>query len=278
MDEWIRTDGTPGRSQPGRPPPAVRSRGREPSVPPEVAAEVRRAASSATTHHREVLVGRLSDALAAYERNRYPEAARLADSVSREAPAVAAVRELAGLGAYRSGRWRAAVRHLEAYDALTEDPTHVPAVMDSYRALRRPTKVAELWSALRHRSPDPEVLSEARIVAAASLGDQGDLPGAISLLTGAGAARSLRNPAPRHLRQWYALGDLYERAGDVPRARELFERVALADPDAYDVTARLEALGAPTGPGRRRRPASPGRRGTASGPRPQGGEGSDTTR
>ncbi|MGH8987732.1 MAG: tetratricopeptide repeat protein, partial [Acidimicrobiales bacterium] len=67
---------------------------------------------------------------------------------------------------------------------------------------------------------------------------------------GAGAARALRNPSDRHLRQWYALADLYERAGDLPRARELFQRVARADAGAYDVAERLDALG-PRG-GRRR--------------------------
>ncbi|HTX63621.1 MAG TPA: tetratricopeptide repeat protein, partial [Acidimicrobiales bacterium] len=82
----------------------------------------------------------------------------------------------------------------------------------------------------------------------------------------------LRNPSDRHLRQWYALADLYERAGDLPRARELFERVARVDHEAYDVLERLDALGpgvgrgrAPVGgrargarqAGRRRRPPSP---------------------
>jgi hypothetical protein len=40
----------------------------------------------------------------------------------------------------------------------------------------------------------------------------------------------------------YALADLYERAGDAPRARELFGRVAATDPDFVDVHARLRAL------------------------------------
>jgi hypothetical protein len=40
----------------------------------------------------------------------------------------------------------------------------------------------------------------------------------------------------------YALADLYERAGDLPRARELFERVASSEPDFVDVQSRLDAL------------------------------------
>ena len=60
-----------------------------------------------------------------------------------------------------------------------------------------------------------------------------------------GAGRLVRNPAERHLRQWYVLGDLMERSGDLAKARELFLRVQAADPDAYDVPERLESLGVP---------------------------------
>jgi hypothetical protein len=103
--------------------------------------------------------------------------------------------------------------------------------------------VAELWTELRRGSAGAELIAEARIVGAGALADTGDVAGAISLLASGGTAKTLRNPAERHIRQWYALADLYERVGGVPRARELFLRVARADRDAYDVQARLEALG-----------------------------------
>ena len=166
---------------------------------------------------------------------------------------MAAVRELAGLAAYRAGRWREAARHLEALRTLEDSTDHLPVLMDCQRALHKPRKVADLWAELRQSSPDPDVLAEGRIVAAASLADAGDLQGAITLLAGAGASRALRNPSGRHVRQWYVLGDLYERAGDVPRARQYFERVGKAEPQAYDVSARLAALGS-TGRPRRSRP------------------------
>ena len=88
--------------------------------------------------------------------------------------------------------------------------------MDSQRALHKPNKVAELWTELRQSSPDPDVLAEGRIVAAASLAENGDLNGAIAMLATAGAAKTLRNPSDRHIRQWYLMADLYERAGDIP--------------------------------------------------------------
>ena len=72
----------------------------------------------------------------------------------------------------------------------------------------------------------------------------------MSLLVDAGAGRAVRNPAERHLRQWYVLADVMERFGELARARELFARIAAADPDAYDVAERLDSLGPPTGPRR----------------------------
>ena len=48
----------------------------------------------------------------------------------------------------------------------------------------------------------------------------------------------MQAPRDHHLRLLYVLGDLYERAGDVPRARTLFDRVVAADPDFADAGRR----------------------------------------
>jgi hypothetical protein len=40
----------------------------------------------------------------------------------------------------------------------------------------------------------------------------------------------------------YALADLYERAGDIPRARELFKRIARHDPRFFDAAERVKSL------------------------------------
>jgi tetratricopeptide (TPR) repeat protein len=269
MDQWVRVhDAKP--SSGGQAPRAARrppSRERH-QLPEGVATEIRSAASAATARHRDVLVQKVEDAAEAYERNRYAEAVRLGKPVTDEVPQVAAVRELVGLAAYRAGRWREAVRQLDAYGELTGEVDYVPLVMDCHRALGRPRKVADLFTDLRQQSPSADTLSEARLVAAGSLADQGDLAGAISLLTGAGAAKTLRNPADRHLRQWFALADLYERAGDVPRARELYLRVQQVDRDAYGVRDRLDALGGT----RVRKRAAPARGATAGRTRgPKGG-------
>ncbi len=231
------------------------------ALPPEIATEIRHAADVATARHKEHLVDRAESAYGAYERGRFQDALRAIKPVADEAPGVAAVRELAGLAAYRCGRWRSAAGHLEAFGRLSDSAEHLPVLMDCQRALHKPKKVAALWAELRQSSPDPDVLAEGRIVAAASLADAGDLNGAIAMLSTAGASKALRNPSERHVRQWYLLADLYERAGDVPKAREYFERVFRSDPEAYDVAERLRGLGperrprtGPGGPSRRSRP------------------------
>ena len=56
-------------------------------------------------------------------------------------------------------------------------------------------------------------------------------------------APDTKRPKARHLRLWYALADLRERAGDVPGARELFERIVRSDPTLTDAPERLSSLG-----------------------------------
>lgn len=214
-----------------RPPPR-RARKPKQVLPDDVRAELSGAGSK--------LEQRLADALRAYERDRYPEAKRILKQIAEAVPTSAAARELFGLTLYRLGDWKGALRELAAYRDLTGSLDQHPVIADCHRALGHHDEVRELWEEIRHASPEPEVLAEGRIVMAAAMADEGDLEGAISLL--AQAERSLKRPKLHNLRQWYALGDVYERAGDVPRARALFRRIQEHDPDFVDVTSRLKAL------------------------------------
>ena len=46
-----------------------------------------------------------------------------------------------------------------------------------------------------------------------------------------------------HVRQWYVLGDLYDRVGDPIAARRWFGAVAEYDDEYADVSSRLRGLG-----------------------------------
>lgn len=185
---------------------------------------------------------RLAEAAKAYERDRYTDAARLLRPLADAMPGASSVRELFGLTLYRLGRWNEAIRELEAYRGL--EPASYdqhPTLADAYRAKKRWAEVEEVWEDLRAASPSADLVAEGRIVMAGALADRKQVPEAIALLEKARTDR--KRPQPHHLRIWYTLADLYERAGDVPKARELFRLVLAADPDSYDTEERLRAIG-----------------------------------
>ena len=183
---------------------------------------------------------RLRDAAKAFERERYQEARKLLVPLADRMPDNPAVRELLGLTHYRTGRWKQAIAELEAFRALTGSTEQHPVLADCHRALRRWGEVEALWDELREVSPSAALVTEGRIVVAGSLADRDRLGDAIALLEK--GFRFPRQPQTHHLRRAYALADLHERAGDLPHARSLFERVANVAPDFGDVEDRVRSL------------------------------------
>lgn len=183
----------------------------------------------------------LARATVAFADERERDAARVLRPLRDAYPDAAGVRELLGLVQYRLGYFAAAVKELEAFIAITGSVEQHPVLMDCYRALGKHTMVEELWRELAAVSPSSELVTEGRIVRAGSLAADGDLDAAIALL-------SRRSAKPKrvqehHLRLWYALADLEERAGNIPRARSLFAQVSSADSSFSDVAERLATLG-----------------------------------
>jgi tetratricopeptide (TPR) repeat protein len=209
------------------------------AIDPETSAAIRAAVPD--ERRAAHLIGRLAQAQDALERERFDDARRLATPLLREVPGLAAVHEVVGLAAYRSERWKQAVAELEAAQLLHPAVELLPVLADAYRALRRWTDVDRIWSEVRAISPAQDILAEARIVAAGAEADRGDLQAA--LRTMARAKQVPRRVRDHHLRQWYVLGDLYDRAGDPLEATRWFELVATHDPEFVDVAERLRALG-----------------------------------
>jgi len=224
------------RSDPDAIPPSRRRPPRP--VPPAEATELVEAVGPERGGRLAV---KLADGVRAFERDHFDEAREVLQAVADEAPTAASVRELLGLTYYRLGRWRLVVRELEAFVQLSSSTSSHAVLADANRALGRYSRVQDLWEEMRLASEDPATVTEGRIVAAGSLADQGRLSDAISLLEM--GRLSAKHPEDHHLRLWYSLADLYERAGEVPRARDLFERVARHDPGMVDVVARRRALG-----------------------------------
>lgn len=219
--------------------PAVSRRSDPPAeVDPDTRAEVEQ---SLEPRRAARLTERLAQAQAALERERFSEARRMANALVKELGHVSAVHEVIGLADYRLGRWRQAAAALEIARRLKGRVEDLPVLADCYRALRRWTEVDEIWLEIREASPAPEVMAEGRMVHAGSLAERGDLRGAIESMEKA-VSSTPKKLRPHHLRQWYVLADLYDRAGSVQRARDVFKRIAAVDADFADVRDRLRAL------------------------------------
>jgi tetratricopeptide (TPR) repeat protein len=207
-------------------------------VDPETRAEVEQALEPRRAAR---LAERLAQAQGALERERYSEARRIANSLVKELGHVSAVHEVIGLSDYRLGRWQQAAAALEIARRMKGRVEDLPVLADCYRALRRWNEVDEIWLEIREASPAPEVMAEGRIVYVGSLAERGDLRGAIGEMEKA-VSSSPKKLRPHHLDQWYVLADLYDRAGSVQRARDLFKRIIAVDADFADVRDRLRGL------------------------------------
>jgi tetratricopeptide (TPR) repeat protein len=204
---------------------------------PDVVADVEREAGPKAGRYRE----RLTTAAEALERGRYDDARRMVQPVLRDLPNVAMAHEIAGLSWYLTGQWRKAAAELELARQLDRSVRHHPVLADCYRAMKRYSTVDELWNELKAASPEPALMAEGRIVAAGSLADQGDLRGALALMS---KAREVpKKVRDHHLRQWYVIADLLDRSGEVVEARRYFSLVAQADSEFADVMQRLATLG-----------------------------------
>lgn len=213
-------------------------RSKDPDVEPEVIAQI---IELVGRQRGPKLVERLSRAAGALERERFGDARRMITPLVKMLPRVAAVLEIDGLSAYGLGQWTDASESLAAAQLIQPEPALLPVLADAYRGQRRWTAVDKVWEQLKAESPSQEIMTEGRIVAASSLADRGELKPAIALLEAAsGRPKRVRD---HHLRQWYVLADLYDRAGDTLAATRWFRAIADRDPDFVDVRDRLRSLG-----------------------------------
>ena len=216
--------------------PAQKRRAPRP-LDPEVSVELIEAVGS---QRADRVSERLAQASEALDRERFDEARRVAASIAKDVPDVAAVQEVLGLACYRLGRYKQAISALVYAHELRPSVALLPVLADCYRALERWRSVERVWLEIREASPAQDVLAEGRMVAAGALADQGDLRGAVKVMKSAKSPKRVRD---HHLREWYVLADLYDRVGDPINARRTFETLLGHDPDFADARQRLRTLG-----------------------------------
>ena len=186
---------------------------------------------------------RYDAALQAFEAHRYEDARKILNPMAKEYADVSAVHEMLGLCLYRAGQWKRALTELEI--AVSQNPDWIfnhAVIEDCHRALGNHQMVEKYWRELAEASPHPELLAEGRIVMAGSLADRKLYEEAHALMEK--AAGDIKRPSEYHLRQWFVIADIYDKQGNVIKARQFFERIALHDRQFVDVAERLATLGA----------------------------------
>lgn len=181
-----------------------------------------------------------ADAVAAFTAGDLEEAIRLGDQAKHIALRAVPAREFLGLAYYQAGRWQEAARELSAFRRLSGSDSQNPVIADCYRAMNKPEKAIELCDQMDPQKVEPAAFYEGAIVAAGALADLGRVDEAVSRIK----KLDLDPPEAQthHIRAWYMLGDLLERQGRFTQAREWFEAVDAADPDATDASDRAARL------------------------------------
>ena len=189
---------------------------------------------------RARLLRRVGEAGEHFLADRFGEVDDILRPIITKYPQIPELHELYGLTLYRLGRWSDALERLQYFTDVTGDIDQFPVMADCYRALGEVQLVRKLWDELRVAGPEAGIMTEGRIVMAGTLADTGDVAGGIRLLE-RGPIKT-KKPRDHHVRLWYALADLYERAGDHQRARRGFERIEQVEPGYADVADRLNSL------------------------------------
>lgn len=171
-----------------------------------------------------------------------PEQAYLYAHTARTlATRIGLVREVAGVAAYRAGKWAEALADLRAARRLTGSNDYLPIMADSERALGRPDRALALIRSEEASELDREGQIELRIVESGIRRDQGRPDAAVL---------ALRVPEltdgrvrPWSARLFYAYGEALLAAEDTEGARDAFANAAEADPDDdTGATERLDEL------------------------------------
>lgn len=157
-----------------------------------------------------------------------PEAAYVhAQAVRELGSRLAVCREVACIAAYRTGRYKEALKEEAAFRRISGSADLVAIAADCERGVGRPQKALEAAQRTDATRLDPDTRTELQIVVAGARADLGDVDAArVQLQSAIRGAKS--NMARARAR--YALADLVLAGGDTTTARQWFQ--AAADIDA----------------------------------------------
>ncbi|MGY1725079.1 tetratricopeptide repeat protein [Blastococcus sp. SYSU DS0533] len=165
-----------------------------------------------------------------------PETALAHARAARDrASRLAVVREAVGVAAYHAGDYTEAAREIRAYRRMSGDQGYRAVLADCERALGRPEVAIRLVNEALGESVDAEETVELRLVEAGARQDLGEEAAARLVLERALGGRPdpsrLDAGDPGQLRLAAAYAELLRTQGDVDRAEQWLEAVAVIDPE-----------------------------------------------
>lgn len=148
------------------------------------------------------------------------------EEAKKLATSVATIRELLGLSYYRLGEWESALREMRAFRRLAGETTHMAVEMDAQRALGRRDDVEKTWKLFRELGGDTWSKSEAKVVYASFLLEEGRARDAWRIVK----PERLVAEAPEHtLREWYVAARVAAALGDSETATKLARAIEKQD-------------------------------------------------
>lgn len=214
-----------GRERPPRRGAITTGSGRDSDLAKWVREEIARVTPK---ERREPTIRLLSDAAHSYAAGKYPQALPKLLEAKKLSSRTATIRELLGLTLYHTGQWDRALQELRTFRRLSGETTHMAEEMDCLRALGRPADVEKTWRLLGELGADAAAKSEARVVYAAHLLDEGRAKDAWRVV---GPKRIDKEPAEAAAREWFVAARAAAELGDTDTAAQLVAGITRYDPE-----------------------------------------------
>lgn len=168
----------------------------------------------------------LQDAAYGFAAGKYRQIAPKLEEAKKLSSRAATIRELLALTYYRMEQWEEALREARAFRRLAGETTHMAIELDCLRALGRREDVDKTWALLRELGAEGQAKSEAKVVYAAFLLEEGEAARAWKVVQ----PGRLRADAPEHVvREWYVAARAAAAIGDAATALQLAQAIEKHD-------------------------------------------------